>query len=143
MRNGDAGAQLYRHHQLFASVGPEEYEALTGVTRDAYERRLLVAARELAQTAYPFGSDEATVDAVEFDGDSLSRSLVILFRIPERLDCVFGSRARIWPVERPGEEWGTPEEYGGWLVAIGVAEYVEQGGLVVHECAPDGITWLP
>jgi hypothetical protein len=127
-----------------SELRPEDYEALTGVTRDEYEQRLLAAAREIALASYPPGSDEATIDAVELDGGSRNRSLVILFRIPQRPGCVFGSRALIWPPPAPDDdEWGTPEGFGGWLAAIGIDEYVEQGGLVVHECVPGAVTWLP
>jgi len=121
---------------------PEDYEALTGVAKDEYEQRLLAAVREAALAAYPPGSDDATIDAVELDGGSRDRCLVILFRIPQRPGCVFGSRARIWPAPSPDDE-GTPEDLGRLFALTGIDEYVDQGGLVVRECVPGSITWLP
>jgi hypothetical protein len=44
------------------------------------------------------------------------------------------------------EDWdddASPELDGARCVELGIGEYVEQGGLVVHDCVRDGITWLP
>ena len=75
--------------------------------------------------------------------DALDRSVVILFRIPQRPDCVFGSRNRIWPPSRSDSDVPTPKDDAERVVTHGVDEYVEQGGLVVHPCVPGGVTWLP
>jgi hypothetical protein len=49
----------------------------------------------------------------------------------------------MWPTYLEwGGDPGSPEEDGARDVWFGSGEYIEQGGLVVHDCLPDDITWL-
>jgi hypothetical protein len=121
---------------------PDEYEARTGITKAEYETRVLASARDAALQNYPPGSPDATIEAVSIEGTGTDAALVILFRIPPRPDCLFGSRTELWLYD-DAEDESTPEEDGESCIAFGVEEYVDQGGLVVRQCAPDGITWLP
>jgi hypothetical protein len=122
---------------------PDEYAAITGVAKDEYESRVLAAAVDSAARYYPPGSPEATVEAVRIAGDGSDTSLVILFRIPSRPECLFGRRVDMWPTSL---EWAgdpsSPEEDGARCVWFGIGEYIDQGGLVVRKCVFEGITWL-
>ena len=55
---------------------------------------MLAGARARALELYPPGKSDATIESVEIDGTALDTSLVILFRIPERPECLFGYRER-------------------------------------------------
>jgi len=123
-------------------LNPDEYESLTGITKVEYETHVLEGARAASLEQYPHGSPEATIEAIKIEGEGQDTSLVILFRIPARPDCLFGTRSPMWPVDPP-EGDNTPEKDGAWGIVLGVGEYVDQGGLVVHESVRDGITWLP
>jgi hypothetical protein len=122
-------------------LGPDEYESLTGIPKAEYEARVLAAARARAADLYPVGSPDATIETVSIDGDGLDACLVVVFRIAARPECRWGLRFEMWPFDPEFDE--TPEYDGADCIEAGVSEYVDQGGLVVHECGPDEITWLP
>jgi hypothetical protein len=121
-------------------LSPDEYESLTGITKVEYEARVLAAARAMAGELYPVGSPDAAIETLRIDGDGLDVCLVVLFRIPARPECLWGLRFELWPYDPDCDE--TPEYDGANCIEQGVSEYVDQGGLVVRECEPDGITWL-
>ena len=119
---------------------PDEYEALTGITKVQYETRVLAGARGRALELYPPGKSDATIESVEIDGTGLDTSLVILFRIPERPECLFGYRRELWPVEAWRER--TPEDEGVVAIEFDIGEFVDQRGLVYGDCERGRITWL-
>jgi hypothetical protein len=133
-------------------LSPDEYEARSGIAKGEYETRALSAARDHALSRYPPGSADATIESVHLDGDGPNTSLVVLFRIPARPECLWGYRCELWPA--PWEEYdgsrvshdefgGSPEADGEWVVELGVGEHVEQGGLVVRDCVQGEVTWVP
>jgi hypothetical protein len=85
---------------------------------------------------------EAIIESIALDGVGPESCLVVLFRISVRPECLFGHRTPLWPADEPTDD-KTPESAGAWCIYFGVDEYVDQGGLVVHTCEPEGITWLP
>lgn len=119
---------------------PDEYESVTGITKAEYEARALAAARAKASDMYPVGSRDATIEILTVEGDGLDASLVVVFRVASRQECLWGLHFNLWPYDP--EVDGTPEQDGADCIAQGVSEYVGQGGLVVRDCEPDGITWL-
>jgi hypothetical protein len=134
---------------------PEELERLTGMSKEDYERRLLVAARESFMGEYTVerdgrrdvrqgALDGGSVDDVRMDGEGLDVEIVVLFRVDERPDRVFGWRMPVWPTPTPDpdDSYTGPE---GWADLL-VVELWEDRDLVVprvtHEPAEDGVTWV-
>jgi hypothetical protein len=134
-----AGVDTYRRHRKAHTrsqtlgegdwSGPDEYEQLTGISKESYEWRLLVAVQSLMMgewTITPENGpaytrqgvlDRGSVDDVRLEGDGLDAALVVLFRSDDRPGCVFGWRYAIWPAESPDPEDPdtTPEGWAGCL----------------------------
>jgi len=136
--------------------GPDEYERLTGISKESYEWRLLVAAQSDMMDEWTITPDDApaytrqgvldrgSVDDVRLEGDGVEAALVVLFRSDDRPGCVFGWRCPIWPVPSPDPEDddSTPE---GWAsdLALMLRELrdVPPG---LPTCDPDtqGVIWV-
>ena len=96
--------------------GPDEYERLTGISKESYEWRLLVATQSEMMGEWTVTPDDApaytrqgmlergSVDDVRLEGDGLEAALVVLFRSDDRPGCVFGWRCPIWPAPSPDPE---------------------------------------
>ncbi len=91
-------------HPFHRRYGPDEYEALTGVTKAEYERECLAFARD----AFARDGTGFTDAEVALEGDGLDTEFVVRFRIdgrPER----YGSRTRLWPSPHPDDYEGAPD----------------------------------
>ncbi len=136
--------------------GPDEYERLTGISKESYEWRLLVAAQSDMMdewTITPDGApaytrqgvlDGGSVDDVRLEGDGLEAALVVLFRSDDRPGCVFGWRCPIWPAPSPDPEDddSTPE---GWARDLAVTlRELHDIPPRLPTCDPDteGIIWV-
>jgi hypothetical protein len=134
---------------------PEDLERLSGISKEDYERRLLVAARESLMGEYTVERDgrryirqgaleAGSVDDVRMEGDGPDVEIVVLFRVDERPGRVFGWRMPVWPTPTPDPEddYTGPE---GWADLL-VVELWEDRDLVVPKATgdadADGITWL-
>jgi hypothetical protein len=134
---------------------PEELERLTGMSKEDYERRLLVAVRETFMGEWTVGEGDrqyigqgaleaGSVDDVRMEGDGLDVEIVVLFRVDERPGRVFGWRMPVWPTPTPDpDDYYTGPE--GWADLLAI-ELREDRDLVVPRTTgdpdPDGITWL-
>jgi hypothetical protein len=134
---------------------PEELEGRTGISKEEYEWRLLVAARVSVMGEYIVerhgrrevrqgALDRGFVEDVRMEGDGLDVQIVVLFRVDERPGRVFGWRMPVWPTPTPDPEddYTGPE---GWADLL-VVELWEDRDLVVPKATgdadADGITWL-
>ncbi len=113
--------------------GPEEFERQFGVSKRAYEDRLLALTRaemaavirEDAPAAYADCGIEVrgTLEDVKLVGDDLDTEIVVLFHLAEGSG-LFGWRDRIWPAPNPHDEMGSPEDLAN-LNAIDLVETVQ------------------
>ena len=132
-----------------------DYERLTGIAKESYERRLLAEAQSsmmgewaveptdgLADTRVGV-LERGSVDDVRLEGNGTEAALVVRFRSDDRPGRVFGWRIPIWPVPAPNDpEMGTPEGHAS-ILSLDLVELVEAApGLPA--CGPDaqGITWI-
>jgi hypothetical protein len=133
---------------------PEELDRLTGMSKEDYERRLLVAAREAFMGEWTVERDgrryvrqgaleAGSVDDVRMAGEGLDVEIVVLFRVDERPGRVFGWRMPVWPTPTPDpdDSYTGPE---GWADLL-VVELWEDRDLVVPRVTADpdgdGVTW--
>jgi hypothetical protein len=106
------GASTWTHGRQPAEVADAgdflaagDYERLTGISRESYERRLLAEARASMmgeRRVEPDGArpytqlgvlERGSVDEVRLEGAGTeAAALVVLFRSDDRPDCVFGRR---------------------------------------------------
>lgn len=169
-----AGVATYRRHRKASTrpltlgevdwSGPDEYERLTGISKESYEWRLLVAAQSLMMGEWTITSedepaytrqgvlDRGSVDDVRLEGDGVDAALVVLFRSDDHPGCVFGWHYPIWPAQSPNPEDPdtTPEGWAG-ILALELREILD---LDIPEfpdvrpghssCDPhaQGITWV-
>jgi hypothetical protein len=132
-----------------------DYERLTGIGKDSYERRLLVEAQSSIMGEWTVEPEDApaytrlgvlergSADDVRLEGDGTEVALVVLFRSDDRPRCVFGWRVPIWPVPPPDDpEMGTPEGFAS-IVSLNLVELVEAApGLPACDPDVEGITWI-
>jgi hypothetical protein len=146
-----AGAVLMRRIRCGARCGratlgdedgflwPDEYQRLTGISKESYEWHLLVEAQSSMMGEWTVEPGDApgytrlgvlergSVDDVRLERDGTEAALVVLFRSDDRPDCVFGWRMPIWPTPPPDgsdDDDGTPE---GWayIVSLNLRALVE------------------
>jgi hypothetical protein len=134
---------------------PEEFERLTGMSKEDYEGRLFAAVRESLMGEWTVGEggrqhirqgalDAGSVDDVRMEGDGLDVEIVVLFRVDERPGRVFGWRMPVWPTPTPDPDdpYTGPE---GWADLLAI-ELWEVRGLDVPRTAgdpdADGVTWV-
>jgi hypothetical protein len=136
--------------------GPEEYERLTGISKESYEWRLLIAAQAEMMGEWTVTPDDApaytrqgvldrgSVDEVRLQGDGLEAALVVLFRSDDRPGCVFGWRCPVWPVPSPDpDDTDSLPEGWAWILAAGLPELrVVPPGLPTCDPDADGIIWV-
>ena len=133
-------------------VGPETYEAVTGVSKTAYEQRLLeVTRKEMVRTineaAPPRSALRArgSVQSVELEGEGLDTSIVMMFRLDEIPGVACGWRSLIWPADIPdGHFPHSPEDWAN-LSALGIVEVVEStlsSTLLALDRDADGVLWF-
>jgi hypothetical protein len=118
-------------HPLLGRYSPEEYEALTGITKAEYERRCLAAAREaFAEERKRFTNADVTID-----GDDLVARFGVVGR-PER----FGMRLQLWPAPHPDDYEGEPE----WseLLPTFAQASLDSPYRDIPEADANGVTWL-
>lgn len=136
-------------------VDASEYERLTGIAKESYERRLLAAARELMMGEWTVEPDDApaytqlgvsehrSVDDVRLEDDGTEVALVVLFRSDDRPGCVFGWRIPVWPAPAPDDpDDGTPEGCA-YILSVNLMELVDLPASL-PACDPDsrGVTWI-
>jgi hypothetical protein len=125
------------------------------MSKEDYERRLLIAIREAFMGEYIVECDgrrfirqgalkAGSVDDVRMEGDGLDVEIVVVFRVDERPGRVFGWRMSVWPTPTPDpdDSYTGPE---GWADLL-VVELWEARDLGVPRATgapdPDGVTWL-
>lgn len=136
--------------------GPDEYTRLTGISKESYEWRLLVATQSEMMGEWTVIPEDAhantrqgvlergSVDEVRLDNEGLDAALIVLFRSDDRPGCVFGWRIPIWPAPTPDPEDvdSTPEGWA-WILAMNLTE-LRDASPGLPSCDPDdqGITWV-
>jgi hypothetical protein len=125
-------------HPFNETHGPDQYAALTGVSKEEYEHRLLAVSRDALHNRFTGGA--VTVESIDLDREDLGTRIVVLFRLADRPSKRFGWSVKVWPSPHPDDYDGTPE--WGELLPTFLAEELAEPSRLSGEPDAQGVTWL-
>jgi hypothetical protein len=124
---------------MYGELTSDHYTAATGVSKSAYEERLLQAARRALES----GSLDGVVESVTLTSDVDQAHVAVRFRVPRLPGRRFRWRTSVWPVSPPDDEVaGTPESHAS-LLPVHLDEAINE----IPTCAnapsdADGVEWI-
>ena len=124
-------------HPFQGRNAPDEYEALTGISKAEYERRCV----ESARAAFAPDDNRPITDAVgALEGDGDGTELVVRFRIEGHAGRTFGDRIPLWPSPHPDDYEGAPE-WAEILPSL-LRAAIEDPAHLAGEADANGVTWI-